>query len=143
MVQVGGCVAVLGRRPEGGPWQVAVQHPRNPDAYLAVVPLEAGAIDTAGDYQRYFMQDGIRYHHILDPRTGAPARGVASVTVLGAAGRDADAAATAALVLGMAEGYRYLVAQGFEAILVSSEGEAVVTPGLAGRVDVEVGQWAH
>lgn len=139
LVQLGGSVALLGQRPEGGPWQIAVQHPRDPERYLTVLSRPSGFVDTAGDYQRFFMQDGVRYHHILDPRTGAPARGVASVTVIASRGEWADAYATAAFVLGMDEGYRFLTAHGVEAVMVSDQGTVRLTPGLEGTVKVEAG----
>lgn len=142
LVQLGGSVALLGRRPEGGKWQVAVQHPRRADDFLAVLPLEGGFVDTAGDYQRFYLgPDGVRYHHILDPATGAPARGMASVTVVAARGSDADAYATSAFVLGLSDGYDFLVRHGVEGILVSDQGEVRVTPGLAGKVEVKVKPW--
>lgn len=141
LVQLGGSVAMLGDRPEGGKWQIAVQHPRQADQYLTVLSLGSGFVDTAGDYQRYFIQDGVRYHHILDPATGAPARGMASVTVLAQQGEWADAFATAAFVLGMDRGYQFLLDHGVEAILVSDSGQVKVTPGLAKDVKVDVGRW--
>ncbi|HYG58410.1 MAG TPA: FAD:protein FMN transferase, partial [Symbiobacteriaceae bacterium] len=144
LVQLGGSVALLGRRPggEGGRWQVAVQHPRNPEGFLAGLSLAEGFVDTAGDYQRFFERDGVRYHHILDPATGEPARGLASVTVIAPRGDQADAYATAAFVMGMERGYAFLAGQpGIEAILVSTSGEVRLTPGLAGKVDVQVQPW--
>lgn len=141
LVQLGGSVALLGERPEGGPWRIAVQHPRRADALLATLSLEEGFVDTAGDYQRYFEQDGVRYHHILDPATGAPARGMACVTVVAPRGEWADAYATAAFVLGMEEGYRFLVERGVEGLLVSDTGQVRMTPGLAERVQVDAGSW--
>jgi len=138
LVQLGGSVAVLGKRPGDarGAWQVAVAHPRKPEGFLTVLSLDKGFVDTAGDYQRYFEQDGVRYHHILDPSTGMPARGVASVTVLTDRGEWADAYATAAFVMGMERGYT-LLSSHFDTIMVSAAGEAKVTPALAGlRLDV-------
>lgn len=142
LIQLGGSVALLGKRPEGGKWQVAVQHPRRADQFLAVLPLDGGFVDTAGDYQRFFEHDGVRYHHILNPATGRPAEGLASVTVIAPRGEQADAYATTALVLGMDRGYAFLTRQpGIEAILVSTDGRARLTPGLAGRVEVKVHPW--
>lgn len=141
LVQLGGSIALLGQRPEGGAWQIAVQHPRLSDQYLATLSLTGGFADTAGDYQRYFEHDGVRYHHILDPATGAPARGMASVTVVAPQGEWADAYATAAFVLGMDEGYRFLVDHGVEGLLVSDRGEVRLTPGMADLARVDVGSW--
>ena len=81
LINIGGNVLALGRKGEQ-PWRIGIQHPREP-APLATLPLYDGeAIGTSGDYQRYFMLDGERYAHILDPRTGQPARGTQSLTVL-------------------------------------------------------------
>lgn len=141
LVQVGGSVATLGRRPDGEPWSIAIQHPRREQDYLTILSLDEGFVDTAGDYQRYFEHEGVRYHHILDPRTGMPARGLASVTVLTNRGDQADALATAAFVLGPEAGYRFLEQRGVSAILVTTGGEVSMTPDLAGRVQVDVGPW--
>lgn len=140
LVQLGGSVALVGQKPGGGPWQIAVQHPRR-EGYAAVLSLTGGFVDTAGDYQRYFEQDGVRYHHILDPATGYPARGVAGVTVVAQQGEWADAYATAAFLLGMDEGYQFLVDRGVEALLISNTGEVRMTPGMAALAEVTVAPW--
>ncbi|HAF00265.1 MAG TPA: thiamine biosynthesis protein ApbE [Methylophilaceae bacterium] len=81
LINIGGNVIALGKHGEH-PWRVGIQHPRKPNA-IAALNLESGwAIGTSGDYQRYFMLDGKRYCHIIDPRTGIPAQGTQSVTVL-------------------------------------------------------------
>lgn len=80
-MNIGGNIIALGQRGNR-PWQVGIQHPRQPGS-LAMLSLQDGwAIGTSGDYQRYFERDGKRYCHIIDPRTGAPAQGTQSVTVL-------------------------------------------------------------
>lgn len=95
LVNAGGEVRGYGRE-----WTVGVQHPRMPGALL--VELRPGnlAVATSGDYEQFFEQDGRRYHHLLDPRTGYPARGCQSVTVLAPTCARADALATAVFVLG-------------------------------------------
>lgn len=81
LINIGGNVLALGKKGDQ-PWRIGIQHPRQP-APLATLPLYDGeAIGTSGDYQRYFMLDGERYAHILDPRTGQPAHGTQSLTVL-------------------------------------------------------------
>lgn len=81
LINIGGNVIALGKHGEN-PWTIGIQHPRKPDA-IATIALESGwAIGTSGDYQRFFMHDGKRYCHIIDPRTGQPAQGTQSVTVL-------------------------------------------------------------
>lgn len=81
LINIGGNVIALGKHGKQ-PWRVGIQHPRKPNA-IAALDLESGwAIGTSGDYQRFFMKNGARYCHIIDPRTGKPAQGMQSVTVL-------------------------------------------------------------
>ncbi len=103
LIDAGGDILVSGQKFGEQPWVIAIRHPRS-EQLLAVVKLGAlgqrTAIVTSGDYERYFDRDGRRYHHILDPRTGFPAAGAVSVTVISDSGARADALATAAFVLG-------------------------------------------
>ncbi len=101
LVSVGGDLAALGAAPEGRPWRVGIRDPRDPEGIIRTVELTDGALATSGDYERWFEHDGVRYAHILDPKRAAPHRGVLrSVTVTAPRAVDADAAATAAFVLG-------------------------------------------
>ncbi len=84
----------------GKPWEIEVVHPRRTDLPLGTVALSSGAIATSGDYEWYFERNGIRYHHILDPSTGRPARRSISATVIAATALDADALATGLFVMG-------------------------------------------
>ena len=128
LVNAGGQVGAIGRRPDGGPWRIGIQHPRRPAALLGVLELTNASVSTSGDYQKYFEADGVRYHHILNPRTGRPARGLMSVTVVvfhpGAEGQGAwaDALSTAFFVMGPDAALR-LVSRltGVECILVTDE----------------------
>ncbi len=130
LVDAGGDLYLAGTKG-GRPWRIAIQHPRA-DRYLRIVePLE-GALVTSGDYERFFEWDGQRFHHILDPRTGEPARGCQSVTVWAPAAVDADALATAVFVLGPEEGLRLLEREpGVEGLIVASDGTVLETPGFA------------
>jgi thiamine biosynthesis lipoprotein len=130
----------IGNKPDkaGGPdWKIAVLNPRG-EGYLAVLTLPGDTyISTSGDYQRFFEYGGVRYHHILDPRTGYPARGVMAVTLLG--GRDgawSDAMATAAFVIGYPDGLDWaLSAGGADGVMVDTEGDVYTTPGLDAVVE--------
>lgn len=82
LVNLAGDLAVVGAHADGSPWQVAVRHPRAPDGPIAHIPVKAGGVATSGDYERYMLVDGKRYHHILNPRTGWPVNGLASVSVV-------------------------------------------------------------
>ncbi len=138
LINIGGNILALGRHGER-PWQVGIQHPRKPGP-MAVLELQDGeAIGTSGDYQRFFMLDGKRYCHIIDPRTGYPAQGVQAVTVVipkGAhAGVLSDVASKPAFIVGP-QGWREAVRRmGVEmALLVDEQGTVHITEALAKRV---------
>ncbi|MCK4594128.1 FAD:protein FMN transferase [bacterium] len=122
LVNIGGDIAVFGERPGGGPWRVGVQHPRAPGELFAVLTLENEAVATSGDYERYFIEDDVRYHHLLDPKTGLPARELVSVTVVAPSCVLADAYATAVFILGHNEGFKHLEANdSLEGMLILEE----------------------
>jgi thiamine biosynthesis lipoprotein len=98
LVDAGGDMACTGPKPGGAPWRVGVRHPRDPDGLLGVVTLEGGAVATSGDYERYFEHEGQRFHHLLAPDTGRPARHHTQVTVRARSCAQADAWATALFV---------------------------------------------
>ncbi len=81
-INAGGDLFCWGKNPSGTAWRVGIKHPRR-QGYLGILAVIDKAVATSGDYQRYFEKDGVRYHHIFDPRTGYPARGKQSVTVIG------------------------------------------------------------
>lgn len=104
IVEAGGDLYCMGRRPDGSKWTVAVRNPRGPGG-VATLCLANLAVATSGDYERFFVVDGRRYSHIIDPRTGMPvARGVASASVVASDCETADALATAVSVLGAEKG---------------------------------------
>jgi thiamine biosynthesis lipoprotein len=139
LINIGG--NVMARGDKGGkPWRVGIQHPRAP-APLATLALKDGeAIGTSGDYQRYFELDGVRYCHILDPHSGAPARGTQAVTVLVTprerAGTLSDAASKPLFVTGAA-GWRESARKlGIDHVLrVDASGRIAVTRALLGRLE--------
>lgn len=94
----------LSASPGKRPWTVGIAHPRRPGALWGSVSEASGAIVTSGDYEAFFERDGIRYHHILDPRTGHPSSGVSAVTVIAPDATTADALATGLMVLGSERG---------------------------------------
>ena len=107
LVAVAGDIYALGTRPDGAPWTVGVQDPRdpnNPNALLATLHLTDRAVSTSGNYQRYVTIRGRRYSHIVDPRTGRTADAVPSVTVVGPRTLDTDILGTALSILGVTEG---------------------------------------
>lgn len=130
IVNAGGDMKALGNNM-GEPWEVAVKHPRDRERALAAIKLRNQCIVTSGDYERFFEHEGKRYHHILDPRTGYPASGCMSVSVITFNAEFADALATACCVLGPEKG-KALLEQlpKVEGILVGMDGEVVATSGL-------------
>ena len=132
MVNAGGDLRVLGRRGDRA-WRVGIRAPAG--GLLAAVEVADGeSVFTSGTYERQFEHAGIRYHHIIDPRSGYPARGLSSVTVIGRDGAEADAAATALLVAGR-DWPRTARALGVAAVLAIDErGELQATPAMANRL---------
>ena len=134
IISLGGNVGTLGLKPDGSQWTVAVENPDKGGDYLGTISLGAGyyAI-TSGAYERYFEQDGVRYHHILDPKTGCPAEsGLESVTIVSQDGTLADALSTALFVKGVDEAVEFWRAHRTEFDMVLYDGETLyVTPGLA------------
>lgn len=137
LVNIGGNVIALGAHGDR-PWRVGIQHPREPGT-LATLDLRDGeAIGTSGDYQRYFEVDGQRYSHLIDPRTGRPATGMQSVTVLarGAhAGTRSDALSKPLFIDGAAQLAAHAARLGVtDYLAVDAEGRTHVSPGLAARL---------
>jgi FAD:protein FMN transferase len=112
IVEIGGEVYAAGSRRGGGPWRVGINRPRAdaaPDEIYRVAPLRDAAFATSGDYRNFFTRDGVRYSHVLDPRTGRPmANGVVSVSVLAPDCTLADGLATAVMVMGAEAGLALL-----------------------------------
>ena len=100
VVEAGGDLRFWGRKPDGRGWRFGVQHPRDPADTVAVEDVGLPALATSGDYERSFEFEGRRYHHLLDPATGYPARRAVSATVWARTALEADALATAAFVAG-------------------------------------------
>jgi thiamine biosynthesis lipoprotein len=134
LIAAAGDIIVFGRRPDDSPWRIGVHHPRRKDALLATLDLTDTAISTSGDYERFFIKDGVRYHHILDPETLSPARRTRSVTVISPDGTRADALATGAFVLGPKRGLDLLHAQNLQGIVIDDQGGLHASPALKERV---------
>lgn len=129
-VSAGGDSRILGDR-RGKPWVVGVRDPDNEDEMKAVLPLSDVAVSTSGDYERYFDDNGVRYHHILDPGTGDSARGVRSVTILGPDATTTDGLSTSVFVLGLEKGLSLINAlPGVDAIIVDAAGKLRYSEGL-------------
>jgi FAD:protein FMN transferase len=108
IVNAGGDLFAFGQKKPQTSWNIGLQHPRKPQELLAAFAVQNQAIATSGDYQRYFIKDGVRYHHIFDPQTGRPARLMISATIITTEVMDADALATAVFVMGPEKGIEWI-----------------------------------
>jgi len=135
IVALSGDIKIFGQLPGGRKFPVGIQDPRKEGEVLAFIDLEDEAISTAGDYERFFEHDGVRYHHILDPHTLQPARGCQSVTVIAREGIWADGLDTGIFVMGAELGMQLVEAlPDVEAIIVDHEGSVHVSSGLRDRI---------
>lgn len=133
----GGDLIISGKKGDR-PWRVGIQNPRDRSTYFAKLSLEAGgAVVTSGDYEQFFELDGKRYHHIIDPATGYPAAGTASVTIVAPSAARADALATGLFVLGPEKGMAIIESDpSIEGVIVDDQLNTVVSSGLSSRIEV-------
>jgi thiamine biosynthesis lipoprotein len=130
LLNAGGDTRVIGDR-RGQPWIVGIRHPRVADEVVTRLPLVDEAISTSGDYERYFEENGRRYHHIINPATGRPTEGILTVTVMGPDGTLTDGLDTAIFVLGAEKGLELIEAYPeYETIIVDAAGKVSYSKGL-------------
>lgn len=134
MVNGGGDV-LASARFDGRPWRIGVRDPAVPDTLLAVLPLHAGVVASSGDYERFVMHAGRPYHHVIDPATGRPSRGVHGVTLVADSVARVNGLGTAAMVAGPRDGPALLARCGVrEAMMVGADGRTWISPALARRL---------
>lgn len=137
VVALSGDIKTFGRLPGGTKFPFGIQHPRREGAVLAFIDLQDEAISTAGDYERYFERDGVRYHHILDPVSLQPARDCQSVTIVARDGITADGLDTGVFVMGRERGLALVERlPGVGAIIVDREGKVWLSSSLKNRVRI-------
>ncbi|MCH7637243.1 MAG: FAD:protein FMN transferase [Proteobacteria bacterium] len=130
IVTAGGDSRLLGDR-RGVPWKVGIRDPRVDGEVAMTLPLADEAISTSGDYERYFEENGVRYHHIISPSTGTPASGVHSATVIGPDAVLTDALSTSVFVMGVDEGLRLIATlPDYESIVIDDQGRIYYSDGL-------------
>jgi thiamine biosynthesis lipoprotein len=137
MVQSGGDIYAAGLK-DGRPWRLGIQDPRGPaNQHFAELDLSDGTFSTSGDYERAFLKDGRRYHHILDPATGEPARGARSVTIVTTRAVLADGLSTGVFVLGPAAGMALIErVPDVEGVIVSDTNEVLISSGLRDKIRI-------
>ncbi len=130
IVTAGGDSRLLGDR-RGEPWMVGIRDPRVDGEVAMTLPLADEAISTSGDYERYFEENGVRYHHIISPSTGNPASGVHSATVIGPDAVLTDALSTSVFVMGVDEGLRLIATlPDYESVVIDDQGRIYYSDGL-------------
>ncbi len=136
VVALSGDIKTFGRLPDQERFVFGIQHPRKEQGHiLGRIELENEAVSTAGDYQRFIMKDGIRYHHILDPATLQPARGCQSVTIIAKDGVMADGLDTGIFVMGPKKGMALIESlPDVEGVIVNKQGEVMISSGLKPRL---------
>ena len=143
VINAGGDLRVTGRHGQR-PWRIGIRHPRA-DGVIAWLDAEHNeSIFTSGDYERFYIHDGKRYHHILDPRTGYPAQGASSVTVIHENAGTADAAATALFVAGPDHWYDIARSMGIKYVmLIDSKGRIHMNPAMKRRIHLANSETSH
>lgn len=134
IINAGGDLRAIGKHGDRA-WRIGIRDPRGEGVYAALEIEGDESVFTSGDYERFFEEDGQRYHHIIDPRTGYPAKGVRSVTVIHSNGATADAAATALFVAGTSDWHRIARAMGIKYVmLLDEQGRAHMNPAMQQRI---------
>ncbi|HEX9626966.1 MAG TPA: FAD:protein FMN transferase [Acidiferrobacterales bacterium] len=134
MINGGGDVVVTGGAPKR-PWRVGIRDPRQPERLFGVVEIERGYVVSSGDYERFFIKDGRRYHHILDPRTGYPTEGPRGVTLVSESLDRVNGLSAAIMVLGAERGRALIEADpAVEGVIFGRDGSTWVSPALQPRL---------
>jgi len=130
MISAGGDSRILGKK-RGKPWIIGIQHPRKNNELALRLPLSDTAISTSGDYQRFFIRDGQRIHHIINPSTGKSATATWSATVTGPDAMTTDALSTTIFVLGAEKGIALIeTLENIDAVIIDSQGNVHYSSGL-------------
>ncbi len=138
IVDAGGDLRAIGSHGDR-PWRIGIRNPRGPGVIASLESRGDESIFTSGDYERYFMYKGKRYHHIIDPRTGYPSTGATSATVIHTDAATADAAATALIVAGPRKWRAVAKSMGLQYVmLVDSKGTVYMTPAMAKRITFQI-----
>lgn len=138
-VNMGGDVYAIGSKPDGTAWNVGIQNPAiGEGGIIAKIGLIDQSIVTSGDYERYFVENGVHYHHIIDPATGSPSRNeLVSVTIISEKAIDGDVLSTAVFVMGLEEGLSFVEGlENIDAVLITRDKKMYATSGVVDKVEV-------
>lgn len=139
LVNLGGDIYALGTKTDGTPWRVGVNNPHvGQDNSIIRITVSDKSVVTSGDYERFFVENDIRYHHIIDPKTGYPAdSGLVSVTIVSDKSMDGDVLSTSVFILGLEEGLNLIESlPGVEAILISKDNLVYASSGIKGNMEI-------
>lgn len=141
IISLGGNVHAIGKKSSGEDWVVGITDPHNKSQLIGKIRISDSAVITSGGYQRCFEQDGIKYHHIIDPKNGKSAdSGLASVTVISGSGAHADALSTALFVMGLDKGLEFWRDnRDFDAVFVDDNGQIYITDGISDIFESDYG----
>lgn len=131
IANVSGDICAWGKQPDGKPWTVGIVNPMNKNKIFATFPLEDSAVETSGTYERYVVFDGIRYSHIINPKTGYPAQGIVSVTTFAKQTEMADVLAKGVFLFGVDAGLNFInQLKGIECVIVDDKGKIHTSNGI-------------
>lgn len=142
LAQLGGNIGAYGDNPSSkdGDWTIGLANPDDSSSYIATLKVKDVSVVTSGDYERYFEQNGVRYHHIFDAKTGYPAQsGLRAVTVVDESSTRADAMTTALFVMGLEKGMAFCADHDLEAVFITADKTIYVTDGLRDKLTIADG----
>ncbi len=133
LISLGGNIAAIGNKTDGSQWRILIQDPRDPELYAGKVSITDKSVISSGGYERYFEENGVKYHHILDPKTGYPAHsGLLMSTIICSDGATGDALSTATFVMGEEKAIQlWRSSDDFEMVLVTEDARVLATVGVA------------
>ena len=127
-INASGDLSVFGNRADGNPWNIGISNPDNKDELLLSIPIMNGAVATSGDYEQFFIKNGIRYSHTIHPKTGLPLKGIKSVSIVHSSAELCDALATAVYVMGIEVGLHFInQLPNTYAIIINSENKVFLS----------------
>lgn len=138
LVDLGGDIYAFGKKADDNPWIVGIQDPEKGANPIASIPLTDKSIVTSGDYERFFMEDNIRYHHIIDPKTGYPVRNdLRSVTIISDLSIDGDVLSTAVFIMGLEKGMSLIESlDGVETLIITNDKKIYTSSGLKDQLNI-------